>query len=284
MVKTRLFKAIDSLIPLDEHLDTFRVDVVIDRYDNTRSTSLSSPNQPSVIGQNLKYSELKKELEREKRKYEMIQQEKIGKSSYEFVLWFEQDIEGIKVEELEQYIAALVELKRKALVRAGDLANMENASMLSLGPSSYWNNLPNAFDNAPFNMQVFGDEIKIQNNTINGIDFGYGIKFENNTINVPTSYIDFGDGIKFVSNTMNRLKNGLDFGDGIKFENNTMDGLIMFENNTMNGPKNHLDFGDGINCKLRDDERGRRRDGGIKRFIRNDGNEAEEDDQGLSCH
>ncbi|GKB97328.1 agamous-like MADS-box protein AGL62 [Tanacetum coccineum] len=153
----------------------------------------------------------------------------------------------MEVEELEQYLAALVELKRKVLMRVGDLANMENASMLSLGSSSYSNNLPNTFDNAHLNMQIFGDGIKIQNNTINDLDFGDGIKFENNTINVPTSYLDFGDGIKFVSNTMNGPKNGLDFGDGIKFENNTMNGLTMFENNTMNGLTNDLDFGDGIN-------------------------------------
>ncbi|GJY70510.1 hypothetical protein Tco_0474213 [Tanacetum coccineum] len=128
----------------------------------------------------------------------------------------------------KQYLAALVELKRKGLVRAGDLANMENASMLFVGPSSYWNNLPNTFDNAPLNMQVFEDRIKIQNNTINGLDFGDGIKFDDNTINVPTSYLDFGDGIKFVSNTMNGPKNGLDFGDGIKFENITINVLTSY--------------------------------------------------------
>ncbi|GJU84110.1 WRKY family transcription factor [Tanacetum coccineum] len=98
---------------------------------------------------------------------------------------------GWKLGELEQYLAALVELKRKVLVRADDLANMESASMLSLGPNT-WNHLPiNTFDNAPMNMQVFADGIKIENNTIigprNGLDFGDGIKIENNTIIGPTN-------------------------------------------------------------------------------------------------
>ncbi|GKB97329.1 agamous-like MADS-box protein AGL62 [Tanacetum coccineum] len=144
---TRLFKKASELCVLTRaemailvqspggHCYAFRhpsVDVVIDYYDNNGSTSVSSPKQPSVTELNLQYSELEKELEREKRKYEMIQQEKIGKSSSEFVPWVLQYIKGMEVDGLEQYLAALVELKRKVLVRTGDLANMENASMLSL--------------------------------------------------------------------------------------------------------------------------------------------------------
>nr|GEV65195.1 RNA-directed DNA polymerase, eukaryota [Tanacetum cinerariifolium] len=109
----------------------------------------------------------------------MIQQDKIGKSSSsEFVPWYEQDVRGMEVEELEQYLAALVELKRKALVRACDLSNMKNASMFPLGLSTYWNNLPNTFHNAPLNMQVFGD----------------GAKFKSNMMIGPTNGLDFGDG------------------------------------------------------------------------------------------
>nr|GEV95428.1 agamous-like MADS-box protein AGL62 [Tanacetum cinerariifolium] len=99
----------------------------------------------------------------------MIQQDKIGRSSSsEFVPWYEQDVRGMEVEEIEQYLAALVELKRKALVRARDLANMKNASMLPLGPSTYWNNLPNTFHSAPLNMQVFGDG-EFESNTMFGL-------------------------------------------------------------------------------------------------------------------
>nr|GEU85048.1 agamous-like MADS-box protein AGL62 [Tanacetum cinerariifolium] len=216
-----------------------------------------------------KYAELEKELEREKRKYEMIQQEKIGKSSSsEFVPWYEQDLGGMEVEELEQYLAALVELKRKALVRAGDLADMENASVLPLGPSTYRNNLPNTFHNDPLNMQVFRDGAKFESNTMigptNGLDFGDGntmngptnnqylgdgIKILNNTMNGPTSRQYFGDGAMIGSNTMNGPTNGLDFGDRIKFQNNTMNGhgVKNIESNTMNGPANGLYFGDGNN-------------------------------------
>ncbi|GJY57516.1 agamous-like MADS-box protein AGL62 [Tanacetum coccineum] len=64
------------------------VDAVIDRYENNGST-LVSPKHPSVTELNMQYAELEKELEREKRKYEMIQQKRIGKSSSEFVPWFE---------------------------------------------------------------------------------------------------------------------------------------------------------------------------------------------------
>nr|GEW91860.1 hypothetical protein [Tanacetum cinerariifolium] len=197
---------------------------------------------------NVHYAKLEKELEREKSKYEMIRQDKI--------------------EELEQYLVALVELKRKALVRAGDLADMKNASMLPLGPSTYRNNLPNTFHNDPLNMQVFGDGAKFESNTMisltNGLDFGDGntmngptnnqyfgdgIKIQNNTMNGPTSRQYFGDGAMIGSNTMNGPTNGLDFGDRIKFQNNTMNGheVKNIESNMMNGPANGLDFGDGNN-------------------------------------
>nr|GEV65193.1 hypothetical protein [Tanacetum cinerariifolium] len=198
---------------------------------------------------NVQYAKLEKELEREKRKYEMIRQDKIRKSSSsEFVPWYEQDVGGMEVEELEQYLAALVELKRKALVRDGDLADMKNASMLLLGPSTYRNNLPNTFHNDPLNMQVFGDGAKFESNTMigltNGLEFGDG-----NTMNGPTSRQYFGDGAMIGSNTMNGPTNGLDFGDRIKFQNNTMNGhgVKNIESNMMNGLSNCLDFGDGNN-------------------------------------
>nr|GEV03114.1 agamous-like MADS-box protein AGL62 [Tanacetum cinerariifolium] len=160
------------------------VDAVIHCYDNKGSTSVWSPKQSCVNELNVQYTKVEKELEREKRKYKMIQQDKIGKSSSsEFVPWYEQDVRGMEVEELEQYLAALVELKRKALVRACDISNMENASMLPLGPSTYWNNLPDTFHNAPLNMQVFRDGAKFESNTmigpVNGLDFGDGNNHEN---------------------------------------------------------------------------------------------------------
>nr|GEW79322.1 agamous-like MADS-box protein AGL62 [Tanacetum cinerariifolium] len=201
------------------------IDAVIDCYDNKGSTSVSvSQKQQSVTELNVQYAKLEKELEREKSKYEMIRQDKIGKSSSsEFVPWYEQDVGGMEVEELEQYLAALVELKRKALLRAGDLANTKNASMLPLGPSTYRNNLPNTFHNDPLNMKVFGEGAKFESNTMigptNGLDFGDG-----NTMNGPTSRQYFGDGAMIGSNTMNGPTNGLDFRDRIKFQNNTMNG------------------------------------------------------------
>nr|GEU85049.1 transcription factor, MADS-box [Tanacetum cinerariifolium] len=77
------------------------------------------------------YAEVEKELEREKRKYKMIQQDKIGKfSSSEFVPWYEQDVKRMEVEELKQYLTALVELKRKALV-FGDGAKFKSNTMIS---------------------------------------------------------------------------------------------------------------------------------------------------------
>nr|GFB18253.1 agamous-like MADS-box protein AGL62 [Tanacetum cinerariifolium] len=106
------------------------------------------------------YAKVEKELEREKKKYKMIQQDKIGKSSSsEFIPWYEQDVRGMEVEELEQYLAALVELKRKALVHACDLSNMENASMF------------------------YRDGAKFESNTMiglrNGLDFRDGNNHEN---------------------------------------------------------------------------------------------------------
>nr|GEZ24394.1 transcription factor, MADS-box [Tanacetum cinerariifolium] len=222
------------------------VDAVIDRYDNKGSTSVSvSQKQQSATELNVQYAKLEKELEREKSKYEMIRQDKIGKSSSsEFVPWYEQDVGGIEVEELEQYLTALAELKRKALVRAGDLADMKNASMLPLGPSTYQNNLPNTFHNDPLNMQTLE-----MNGSTNNQYLGDEIKILNNTMNGPTSRQYFGDGAMIGSNTMNGPTNGLDFGDRIMFQNNTMNGhrVKNIESNMMNGLANGLDFGDGNN-------------------------------------
>ena len=145
------------------------VDAVIDRYmkyntnDDTASKSndaLMSPKQPSLIEANQHYADLSKELEMEKRKHELIQQEKIGKSSE--LPWYMQDTEGMEVEAHEQFLAALVELRRKVIVRANDLANARITSALSLGPSYCYEN-----NNTISNMNIVLDNFAVGNNLEN---------------------------------------------------------------------------------------------------------------------
>nr|GEZ56147.1 hypothetical protein [Tanacetum cinerariifolium] len=120
--RIRLFKKASELCVL-----TGAEMAILVQSPGVQSTPVSL-KQPSVTEVNVQYAELEKELERQKRKYEMIQQENIGKSSSsEFVPWYKQDVEGMEVEELEQYLAAFVEIKRA--FNFGDGNNHENGHL-----------------------------------------------------------------------------------------------------------------------------------------------------------
>lgn len=76
---------------------------------------------------NQHYVEVSRELEAEKRRREMMVPAGNGG-----VPWFDEAVDGLPVEELEQYLWSLVELKKKVMTRADELM-MINKSPVVLG-------------------------------------------------------------------------------------------------------------------------------------------------------
>ncbi|CAI9272980.1 unnamed protein product [Lactuca saligna] len=114
------------------------VDDVADRFlnitTNNASTSDESTTQKGQLEKefNQHYVEISKELEAEKKLRDVIQESKIINASE--LPWYSEDVDGLEVEELQQYISSLVELKRKVLVRADELMMIKKAPAL-LGPN-----------------------------------------------------------------------------------------------------------------------------------------------------
>ncbi|XP_057496615.1 agamous-like MADS-box protein AGL62 [Actinidia eriantha] len=149
------------------------VDSVIDRYlaENNSGAAASQPcfasNHPSVQEFNEHYAQVSKELEFEKKRSTMIEESKVA---YGGGLWWDEPIDGLGLAELEQYAAALEELKKNVAMRADELMLVKAASV----PSSMFAMNPNVSSDG------LGDYVIDQAN-----DFGNSI--------VPIGY-DFGHG------------------------------------------------------------------------------------------
>ncbi|MFS7956679.1 putative transcription factor MADS-type1 family [Helianthus anomalus] len=123
------------------HLFSFghpSADVIIDRYlnNNNNGNVLEGSNTyklPPVMEFNQHYTEVSKELEAEKRRKEAIQESKAMNSGCG-LMWYEEEVDGMAADELQQYLSSLVELKRKVLVRADELM-MIKKTPLFLGPN-----------------------------------------------------------------------------------------------------------------------------------------------------
>ncbi|KAI3696969.1 hypothetical protein L6452_29634 [Arctium lappa] len=100
--------------------------LLIDRYlnqntttrDHTTSAAVQN-SQPPLLPMsqfNQHYMEVSRELEMEKKRGELIP----GRSD-DGLRWYEEGVDGMAVEELEQYLCSLEELKKKVLMRADEL-------------------------------------------------------------------------------------------------------------------------------------------------------------------
>ncbi|KVI09341.1 agamous-like MADS-box protein AGL62 [Cynara cardunculus var. scolymus] len=139
-------------------------DALIDRYLSTpaaatgsTSDGTSSSQKPLMVKEfNQHYVEVSKELEAEKKRKEVIQESKMvnGGSG---LAWYDETIDELELEELQQYLSSLVELKRKVLVRADELMMIKKApallgpNMLDMGQVS--NHIPN-IEIMPSNMMA----------------------------------------------------------------------------------------------------------------------------------
>ncbi|KAI5661222.1 hypothetical protein M9H77_20545 [Catharanthus roseus] len=102
---------------------------VIGRY--ARGSSMF-PNEAFHVGADIlehkqHYARVSKQLEAEKQRKEMIEDSKIvnGVGGY---FWWDDPIDNLGLDELEQYMASLEELKKKVVMRADELMIMNNPS------------------------------------------------------------------------------------------------------------------------------------------------------------
>lgn len=104
---------------------------------------------------NQHYAEVSRDLEMEKRRGEMIPETSSG-------AWFNEPIDGLDVDELEQYLYSLNELKKKVLTRADERMMIKNtpsllgSNMLDIGWNSNFQMDHTAGLGVPTNAAVYG--------------------------------------------------------------------------------------------------------------------------------
>ncbi|XP_060217046.1 agamous-like MADS-box protein AGL61 [Lycium barbarum] len=108
-------------------------DAVIDRYLTGKSSSLSTNDQLNMQQNNQYYSQLCREPETEKKKKESIEESKLVNNDgndNNGGFWWNEPVDDMRIEELEEFMTALGELKKKVTMRADEL-NMINGSSSS---------------------------------------------------------------------------------------------------------------------------------------------------------
>ncbi|KAL7615870.1 agamous-like MADS-box protein AGL62 [Lactuca sativa] len=97
--------------------------------NNTAATQNSTPPLP-MVNFNQHYIEVLRELEAEKKRGETIP------VSSEGSCWFDEPVDGLDVEEVQQYLCSLDELKKKVLTRADEVTMINNSSAAFVGSSN----------------------------------------------------------------------------------------------------------------------------------------------------
>ncbi|KAL3515395.1 hypothetical protein ACH5RR_022297 [Cinchona calisaya] len=111
------------------------IDDIISRYTTGSSSSSFVADQNTQLGaeiqeHNKHYAKVLKELEIEKKRKEIIEGSK-GVNCGSF--WWDEPIDNMGLEELEQYKASLEELMKKVIMRADDMMLLKNSSSNNLG-------------------------------------------------------------------------------------------------------------------------------------------------------
>nr|XP_027101424.1 agamous-like MADS-box protein AGL62 [Coffea arabica] len=117
------------------------IDAVINRYTTGSASSSSSSSSSSSVADpktplgaheiqqhNRHYAKVSKELEVERKRKELIEGSKLENGGS---FWWDDPIEHMGLEDLQQYKASLEELKKKLLMRADDLILLKNSSSSS---------------------------------------------------------------------------------------------------------------------------------------------------------
>ncbi|XP_047964781.1 agamous-like MADS-box protein AGL62 [Salvia hispanica] len=90
-------------------------DAVVDRYLGGGNSDAAEVDTREF---NRHYSDVSRKVEAEKKRRDVIEEEKRAEGD---VLWWDEDVEGVELDELEQYAAALEDLLRNVELRANDL-------------------------------------------------------------------------------------------------------------------------------------------------------------------
>ncbi|KAL9380516.1 hypothetical protein Peur_026173 [Populus x canadensis] len=101
------------------------VDMVLDRFLNESSTAGelgAASNDPQVQQWNKEYEEALKELEEEKKHVAMAEQwNTVCENDVNARFWWDEPIDDMELEELEEYVRAMEELKKNVAARANEL-------------------------------------------------------------------------------------------------------------------------------------------------------------------
>ncbi|KAA8536301.1 hypothetical protein F0562_028779 [Nyssa sinensis] len=109
------------------------VDAVVERYFTGSSPSQLNKNPVSAHEFNRHYLDASAELEAEKNRRVVIEEEKtVGNGGF----WWDVNVDELGLEELEQYKAALEEMRQKVAVRADELMLMKASSAMNLNANS----------------------------------------------------------------------------------------------------------------------------------------------------
>ncbi|KAK4405155.1 Agamous-like MADS-box protein [Sesamum angolense] len=149
-------------------------DSVVDRFLNGGGAEgeepRNCPTPPKTRDYNRHYSDVCRELEVEKKRKEVIEEAKRtecydgGGGGF----WWDEAVEGLEVEELEQYAAALEELMKNVTMRADDLMLIHSSNSLPPPPT-----MPNSdMDAAAACSLIDAAALVEQNQLSSGFDYG----------------------------------------------------------------------------------------------------------------
>lgn len=93
-------------------------DTILNRYLNENQSNAEVVTIPSVQQHNKEYEEAMKELEKEKKRGKMIEEEKKNKNGG---FWWEEPIDEMGIEELEEYVKAVKRLRGKVESRVNEM-------------------------------------------------------------------------------------------------------------------------------------------------------------------
>ncbi|KAJ8531235.1 hypothetical protein K7X08_026669 [Anisodus acutangulus] len=119
---------------------------------SSSSSSSVSDHQSNFVQQNNEYySQICKELEAEKKKKEIIDESKMMNGNNNRGFWWNECTDDMSIEELEEFVVALEELKKKVNMRADELSMLNGSSLPSNQAVDYCASV------VPYNFNYQGD-------------------------------------------------------------------------------------------------------------------------------
>ncbi|KAL3638511.1 hypothetical protein CASFOL_017882 [Castilleja foliolosa] len=110
------------------------VDAVVDRFLSGGDASGAHTPVGNTRDLNRQFSDACKELEAEKKRRDMIEEAKIAEGYSVESCWWDEVVDGMGLDELEQYGAALEELMKNVAMRANDLMLLKGSNSLPALP------------------------------------------------------------------------------------------------------------------------------------------------------